>query len=611
MEFNQEQEYTKKLDLGIWKKIFFYARPFYKNVIYLALFMAGLAACDVLAPLLTEYAIDNIIATGELYKMAYFMPLHIIVALLSAYFVYNFFRQSSKIEVGTCYNIREVGVKKLQELSFTFYDRTPVGYLLARMTSDAQRLADMIGWGMIDLVWGFAIMLFAFVVMFVKNWQLALLVSTVVPALAVISVIFQKHILAAYRAVRRTNSQITGAFNEGIVGAKTTKTLVLEDQHFGEFKALTGEMRKSSVKAAVLSAAYMPIVTSIASMAAGFAIWRGGYQVHLGVLSLGEMTVFFSFATMIFEPIREVARIFADFQSAQAAAERVISLIETEPDIVDSAEVIERYGDQLEPKRENWEAIKGEVEFENVTFNYKGGEKVLEDFDLRIEAGQTIALVGETGSGKSTIINLVCRFYEPTAGKIKIDGVDYKERSQLWLQSRLGYVLQSPHLFSGNIKDNIRYGHREATDDEVVEAAKLVGAHRFIMELEKGYDSPVGEGGSRLSTGEKQLISFARAVIADPAIFVLDEATSSIDTETEMLIQKAIEKVLEGRTSFIVAHRLSTIRNADRILVIQNGKITEDGSHKQLLRKKGYYYNLYTNQFQEEQIRSIMQEVRQ
>ncbi|MGI5899298.1 MAG: ABC transporter ATP-binding protein [Christensenellales bacterium] len=608
MEFNQEQEYTKQLDLKIWKKILHYARPYYKNILYLGIFMGALALTDAIFPLLSEYAIDNIIMTGELHRMAYFIPVYLALSVFSAYMIYSFFKQSGKIEVGTCHNIREVGIKKLQELSFTFYDRTPVGYLLARMTSDAQRLADMIGWGTIDLVWGFAMMVIALVIMLIKNWQLALLVSTVVPALAVISVFFQKHILAAYRNVRRINSQITGAFNEGIMGAKTTKTLVLEEHNFGEFKELTGEMKKSSVRAAMLSAIYMPIITSIASLAAGLALWRGGYQVYLGQLSLGEMTVFLSYAIMIFEPIRELARTFADFQSAQAAAERVIGLIETEPDIVDSPEVIEKYGDQINPIYENWEPIKGDVEFENVTFNYKGGEKVLENFNLNIKSGQTIALVGETGSGKSTIINLVCRFYEPTRGCVKIDGVDYRQRSQLWLQSRLGYVLQSPHLFSGSIKDNIRYGLRSASDEDVIEAAKMVGAHKFITGLEKGYDTDVGEGGSRLSTGEKQLISFARAIIADPAIFVLDEATSSIDTETEALIQKAIDKVLEGRTSFIVAHRLSTIRNADRILVIQDGKITEDGNHRQLLAKKGYYYNLYTNQFQDEQIRSIMQE---
>ena len=281
-------------------------------------------------------------------------------------------------------------------------------------------------------------------------------------------------------------------------------------------------------------------------------------------------------------------------------------MIETEPEIADTPEVIEQFGDSFHPKKENWPELKGDIEFQDVTFRYTAGEKVLSHFNLKIKAGETIALVGETGSGKSTIVNLICRFYEPTEGRILIDGVDYKERSQLWLQSHLGYVLQQPHLFSGTIRENIRYGRLDATDAEVEEAARMVDAEDFILKFEKGYDTDVGEGGNRLSIGQKQLISFARALIANPAIFVLDEATSSVDTETEQKIQEAIKKTLAGRTSFIIAHRLSTIRHADRILVIQHGEITEQGSHAELIRQKGYYYNLYTNQLREERENALL-----
>ncbi len=600
-QFTTEQDYTKKLDISLWKRLVVYARPYYKNLGLVALFMTLTALIDAAYPLLNSYAIDQMIQNNDLSAMKVFAPIYFAISILSGVLVYLFLCQSAKIEVGTCYIIRQAGFKRLQELSFTFYDRTPVGYLMSRMTSDIQRLADTIGWTLLDLVWGSVIIVIYCVIMFLKDWRLALLVIAVTPALAVLSVYFQKHILAAYRAVRKTNSQITGAFNEGIMGAKTTKTLVREERNFDEFKQLTATMRTSSVRAAMLSAVYLPIVTTIGTFAMGLALWKGGYDVYTGVMSLGTLTVLVSYATQMFEPIREVARIFADLQSSQAAAERVLTLLETEPDIVDGADVVARYGDEIHPKRENWEKIRGDVTFDHVSFHYKGGERVLDDFNLTVRAGQTIALVGETGSGKSTIVNLVCRFYEPTAGAICIDGIDYRERSQLWLQSRLGYVLQAPHLFSGTVADNIRYGRLDATREEVERAAKLVDAHRFITKLEKGYDTFVGEGGSRLSTGEKQLISFARAILADPAIFVLDEATSSIDTETEQLIQNAIGKVLQGRTSFIVAHRLSTIRNADRILVIHGGKIIEDGNHSQLIAKGGYYYNLYTNQFVEEQ----------
>ena len=275
-------------------------------------------------------------------------------------------------------------------------------------------------------------------------------------------------------------------------------------------------------------------------------------------------------------------------------------MLETEPEIFDSPEVVEQFGDSFHPKKENWPGLKGDIEFDHVSFHYKGGEEVLHDFSLSVKAGQTVALVGETGSGKSTIVNLVCRFYEPTEGKILIDGADYRTRSILWLQAHLGYVLQQPHLFSGTIRENIRFGRLDATDEEIERAARMVDADAFIRGLENGYDTQVGEGGNRLSTGQKQLISFARALIANPAIFILDEATSSVDTETEQKLQKAIATALEGRTSFIIAHRLSTIRSADMILVIRDGKITERGTHRELLAQRGYYYRLYVNQFREE-----------
>jgi ATP-binding cassette subfamily B protein len=401
--------------------------------------------------------------------------------------------------------------------------------------------------------------------------------------------------------VRKTNSRITGAFNEGIGGAKTTKTLVREEANLAEFSELTGTMYRSSVKAAVLSALFLPAILTLGSVGTGIALWLGGNGVIAGVLSYGTLVAFIQYTVQFFEPLMELARMFAELQAAQASSERIFSLLEEEPQIQDSDAVTEKYGTILQPREENWPAITGSITFENVSFGYIDGEKVLQNFSLDVHPGETIALVGETGSGKSTIVNLACRFYEPTEGVIKIDGVDYRQRSMLWLHSNLGYVLQAPHLFSGSIMDNIRYGRLDASDEEVINAAKMVNAHDFIMRQEAGYQADVGEGGSMLSTGEKQLISFARAILADPRIFVLDEATSSVDTETEQIIQNAIHTVLEGRTSFIIAHRLSTIRSADRILVIRQGKVTEYGTHQELLSQKGYYYRLYTNQFMDEQ----------
>jgi ATP-binding cassette subfamily B protein len=602
----KEQEYNKSIDFRLWKDLFRYIKPYRNRIIALIVVMMGSGGIDVIFPLMNRYAIDNFIVTGRLGGLWVFAGIYAGLVALQAINVYFFIYIAGRIEMSLSYDIRKAGFKRLQELSFSYYDKTSVGWLMARMTSDVERLGATIAWSLVDLTWGGTAMIGGLIAMLYMNWKLALVSLAVVPFLGVISIYFQKRILGSYRIVRRTNSRITGAFNEGIMGAKTTKTLVREEENLKEFKALTGEMYNSSVRAAVFSSIYFPIVIAMGSIGTALALWFGGRGVLLQTIGFGTLSAFISYVTQFFGPINELARIIAEFQNAQASAERVMAMINTEPDIVDRTEVIEKYGTEFEPKYENWEDIKGDITFKNVSFSYKEGEEVLENFNLEVKRGESIALVGETGSGKSTIVNLLCRFYEPVEGQILIDGVDYRERSQLWLQSNIGYVLQTPHLFSGTIRDNIRYGRLDATDEEIIEAAKLVNAHDFIMKMEDGYDSEVGEGGSMLSTGEKQLISFARAILADPKILVLDEATSSIDTETEQMIQYAINKLLEGRTSFIIAHRLSTIRSADRILVIKDGQMIEEGNHRELMRQGGYYYRLYTNQFREEQELSLL-----
>lgn len=610
MQQFEEKDYTQRFSLSLWRKILRYAKDYYRDLRHLGVCMAITAGCDVVFPLMTSYAIDHFIPNldhpGGTQGLPAFIAVYLMLLAVQVYSIFRFLYLGGKVETGTCYTIRKMAFRKLQELPFSYYDRMPVGYLMSRLTSDAQRLAETIGWSLLDLSYGVVMIIAASVTMFSLNWRLTLVVLIVVPPLAVVSWWFQQRILSSYRAVRKTNSQITGAFNEGIMGAKTTKTLVREEKNMQEFTELTHTMKRASVRAASLSAVYLPIVVSLGSLATAYALWKGGQLVSIGGMSLGILQVFVNYTVQFFQPIRDVASTFAEMQSAQAAAERVMTLLETEPDIVDSPEVEAKFGDNFHPKKENWPALHGDVEFRHVDFQYKEGEKVLADFNLKVKAGETIALVGPTGAGKSTVVNLVCRFYEPTAGQILIDGVDYRERSQLWLQSNLGYVLQEPRLFSGTIRDNIRYARLDATDAEVEAAARLVNAEGFILKLEKGYDTDVGEGGSRLSTGEKQLVSFARAILADPRIFVLDEATSSVDTQTEQIIQNAISKVLTGRTSFIIAHRLSTIRTADRILVIDDGRIKEMGTHQELLRLRGAYYNLYTNQFQEEQAMELL-----
>lgn len=609
MQSFQEEDYTKRFDLGLWKKLLHIAKPYHKNLYIIIGTMAVSAMIDVALPLMNSYAIDHFIIGGTKVGLTAFIVLYALLIAVQVGTIFTFLQQSGYVETGVCYTIRRQGFRKLQELPFSYYDRMPVGYLMSRLTNDTQRLGDTIGWSLVDLCWGAVFLLLCPIMMFSINWKLTLVVLLVLPPLALISWRFQKGILQSYREVRKQNSRITGGFNEGINGAKTTKTLVREEMNIEEFAEVAESMKRSSVRAATLSALFLPIVVSLGSLATAYALWRSG-EDYLATLAgsaaamgmtIGTIQVFFNYTIQFFQPVRDIARIFAELQSSQAAAERVLSLLETEPDIVDSPEVEAVFGDNFHPKRDAWPKLIGDIDFEDVSFQYKDGEKVLEHFNLHVKHGQTIALVGETGSGKSTIVNLLCRFYEPTSGRVLIDGEDYRTRSQLWLQSNLGYVLQSPHLFSGTVAENIRYGKPDATDEEVRRAARLVGAEPFILRMKDGFDAQVGEGGNRLSTGQKQLVSFARAILCNPTIFVLDEATSSVDTETEQLIQTAIQKVLDGRTSFIIAHRLSTVRSADRILVIHNGKIIEDGTHRQLIARQGHYYQLYTNQFQEEQ----------
>lgn len=598
IQFEEKQYNTDSLDLGLWKRILSLLGNSKKHLIKLGIFMILMAVVDVTRPYLDKIAIDYFAAgnvkTNEIiiYAIAY-----IILIILNGILVSSFTRQSAYIESGFLYDIRDRLFEKVQKLSYSYFDKTPTGWIMARLSSDVGRLAEIFAWSLTDLVWGVAVMIAASVIMLKTNWKLALIVLAIVPLLALVSMWFQVRILKNYRSVRAINSKITGAFNEGITGAKTTKTLVLEDENLREFKQLTSEYRDKSNRAAYFSSAFMPIVIGLSSISLAFILWYGGNQVLLQSMEYGTLLMFTEYASQFFDPLKQIAGIIAELQMAQASAERVLSLLEEEVEITDSEEVIKKFGTVFDGIKENYPKLHGDVEFEHVNFSYIKEEPILEDFNLKVIAGQSIALVGETGSGKSTIINLLCRFYQPTSGRILIDGVDYKERSLGWLHSNIGYVLQTPTLFTGTIKENIKYGKFDATDEEIIAAAKMVGADSFIEKLDNGYDSDVGEQGSKLSTGEKQLISFARAIVADPALFILDEATSSVDTETEKKIQKAIDVILSQRTSFIVAHRLSTIINADKILVIDKGKIVESGKHDELMAKKGYYYRLYINQF--------------
>ena len=508
--------------------------------------------------------------------------LYMSLGLLLAFCVHMFIRFTGKMGESVMYDIRQEIFAKLQELSFSYYDKSAVGWLMTRITSDTQKVTELISWGMIELAWGIFMIIFCSILMFIYNWKLAFIVTGSIPLLIITSAKIRHLILKYSRFARRHNSELTAAYNEHISGVEVNKSLGQEDRVSGEFNILSRKMNDVSYKSAYFTALYMPVVIFIGAIAASVVLYVGGIAAVSvpSQISIGMLAAFFGYATLIFEPIMDISRFYSQAQSSLSAGERIFSLLDTKPEIVDKQDA------------EDFKKIEGNIRFENVSFHYEADKPVLKNINIEIEAGESVALVGETGGGKSTIINLICRFYEPSSGKIFIDEEDYLTKTIFSLRSQLGIVLQTPHLFSGTIRENIQYGREDASEKDIINALITLGEDDYINRL----DEVVGEGGENLSLGEKQLISFARAILSDPRIFIMDEATSSVDTLTEAKIQKGIKTLIQGRTSIIIAHRLSTIKNCDRILVIKGGSIVEEGSHYQLMSDKGYYYDLYTRQ---------------
>ena len=556
-----------------------------------------LAVTDFLLPLIQAEVVDRFILAGTLaglggYVLKYFALMATELVMLRIYFAC-----CMRLEMYTSRDLRDALFVNLQRLSLDYYSVTSAGHSLSRVMSDTERISGMIAWRFPDIIWGFAYILGVFVVMGTLSLPLAMTLIVLAPVVTLLTVYFQRRLIALNRDVRTQHSRITAGYNEGIMGAKTSKTMALEGKLCGEFEQTTSAAARAGILHGRMRAVYVPLIVLCGALAASATLLRGGRMVLTGTLTIGVLSAFTTYALSLFQTFRQQANGISQAVSQQACVERVAELMARRPTVCDSPEVEARYGDAFHPKEENWEPMRGEVDFEDVSFHYEeGGEEVLSHFNLHVPAGATVAIVGETGAGKSTLVNLVCRFYEPTGGRVLIDGRDVRERSQLWLHSHIGYVLQEPHLFSGTIRENIRYGRPEATDEEVEQAAMAVSADRVAAKLEKGYDTDVGECGDRLSTGEKQLISFARAILARPSLFVLDEATSSVDTQTEQMIKQATDTLMRGTTSFVIAHRLSTIRQADTILVIDHGRIVEQGTHEELLEKKGVYEMLYTTQ---------------
>ena len=589
-----EDEKTSGLSLKVWLRLLSYAVKTKKRFIVALFVVIASTMIGSAFPLFTRYVVDNFVIPGTTDGLLAFAFVYGAAALIFGLLTYLWVMILIGVEVRLGLMIRRDCFIHLQKLQLSYHNTNSVGYLIGRIMSDTDRICGMVSWGFAAMLEAGLIIVFSVTYMLILSPTLALVLIVIIPVAGLIAWVFQRKIMVISRKMRETNSRITGAYNEGITGSKTSKTLVIEDVNSAEFYKLSDRMHQESVRSSRLSAIMMPMVMSLGALALSIILYRSGLLVGRDLLNFGILTAFITYATSTIEPIVWVSGVIAEMVAAQVGVERVTGLLSEKITISDSAEVIEKYGDTFEPKCENWEPVLGGVTFDDVTFMYPDGdENVLENFTLDIPPGTTVAIVGETGAGKSTIVNLACRFYEPTGGRVLIDGRDARERSQLWLHSSLGYVLQDPHLFSGTIMENIRYGRLDATDDEVIAAAKLVSADTVAERMLEGYGAEVGEGGDKLSTGEKQLVSFARAVLANPPIFVLDEATSSIDTETEQLIQDAISHMLEGRTSFIIAHRLSTIVRSDIILVVEEGKIVERGTHTELLAAGGHYSELY------------------
>ncbi len=592
----EEEDYNAKVSGGTLMRILSSIRPHWKWAVG---FLAAISVVSVIEAsfnLVSMRIIDEALIPGDRARLLELIVIYGGLHLIFVVCIFIFIALAGILGQRVMYDLRKAMFEHMQKLSFAYFDKTPVGWLMSRVTSDSDRMADLVTWGLLDITWATLNILTALFFMSTINWQLTLIVMLMLPVLIYVAVWFKTRILVEFRKSRKLNSKITGSYNENITGVRIVKSHRREETNLSEFNDLTMPMYKSSFRAAWLSALFLPVVQIISAIGVMAVVWYGGLQVGDGI-TIGGIQAFVAYITFMMWPIEDMSRVYASMQQSIASAERVFSLLDEEPDLTDRP-------DSVDPG-----TIIGDIVFKDVTFYYEENKPVLKDFNLTVKQGETIALVGPTGHGKSTIVNLICRFYEPREGTITINNQDYTTMPMHAIHSRIGMVLQTPHLFSGTIRENIRYGRLEATDDEVLEAAKLAGAHTFIVELEKSYDEEVGEGGVLLSVGQKQLISLARAVLSQPELFIMDEATSSVDTLTEALIQQGMDTLMHGRTSFVIAHRLSTIKRADRIIVIEHGRIAEMGTHAELLRQRGHYYELYTQQFKAEREREAQLEV--
>lgn len=596
MNSDDDKKPLNELDPQLFIRLGSFVKPYTVKMVISIFCMLMTSATGLIAPTLLRYAIDYGMVAQNLLVINQIVIVYVLAYTANWFFTYWQTYLMSKVGQDIIFDIRQKLFTQIQELGLKFYDKWQSGRIMSRLTNDIDALNQLVTSGLTNIINDLFTLVAITVIMLLMNWRLALICFLTLPIIIFTTVYFTTHMRKAYFLVRRRIADVNANLQESISGIKVTQSFAREDRNSQRFDEVNQENLDSNMVAVVLHAAFFPLVECIGALGIALVLGFGGVFVvkNLGGMTVGMVSAFMVYVTRFFTPIRDLSNELNTIQSAGVSLERIFEYIDEVPDVRNEPDAID-----LPP-------INGLVKYEHVNFSYVEGQQILFDVNFTITKGQTVAFVGATGAGKSSIINLLCRFYDPQDGKITIDGNDIRHVTLHSLRSQLGIVLQDTFIFSGTIRDNIRYGKLNATKEEVIEAAKAVNAHDFIMRLPDGYDTQVQERGSRLSVGQRQLISFARTLLSDPAILILDEATSSVDAYTELLIQQALDRLLTGRTALVIAHRLSTIRNADCIYTMQRGRIMQSGTHMELLKQDGVYKNLYEMQFKDQEDYDVM-----